>query len=323
MKEFKTYDEQIKILKHRGLIIEDEEFAKKKLQENNYYNIVNGYKDIFIDESKEDGEFLSDVTFEELFSLYCFDRNLRNILLGYIIEIENILRSLISYEFSKNHGHDNYLVFNNFETLTTLKNTGIKNADSLIENRAYKIQQLIADMQQDLATATEKSKYVKHYVVKYGFVPLWVLINSITLGKLSKFFNLMNQNERIEVAKKWNIKEEDLRQYIKILAMYRNQCAHDERIYNFSTEKISISDTAYHKKLNIPVINERYAYGKNDLFALVIIFKILLPESDFRTFTNKISGQLHSLLKKMNDKRYEEVRELMGFPTNWFEIKKS
>lgn len=204
-----------------------------------------------------------------------------------------------------------------------MRNTGIKQAEQLIEERAFKIQKLIAEMQQDLATATEKSKYIKHYVIKYGFVPLWVLINSITLGRLSKFFNLMNQSERVEVSKKWNIKEEDLRQYIKILAMYRNQCAHDERIYNYSTDKISISDNIYHVKLNIPSLNGRYVYGKNDLFSLVLIFKILLPKSDFVNFSNKISGQMHSLSKKVKENRYDEIREAMGFPTNWFELKKS
>lgn len=323
MKDFKTIDEQVDILKQRGVIISDENFVKVKLEENNYYNVVNGYKDIFIDSTQVTEKYYSDVTFEEIYALYTFDRNLRNIFLSYIIEIENILRSLISYEFSKVHGHDNYLIFNNFETLSTLRNTGIKNADELIETRAYKIQKLIAEMQQDLATATEKSKYVKHYVVKYGFVPLWVLINSITLGRLSKFFNLMNQPERIAVAKKWNIAEEDLRQYIKILAMYRNQCAHDERIYNYRTEKIAISDNIYHAKLNIPLLNGRYVYGKSDLFALVLIFKILLPESEFTNFFNKVSGQMHSLSKKMDTKRFDEVRELMGFPCNWYQIKKS
>lgn len=323
MKEFKTIDEQIQILKDRKMIISNEDYAKTKLQENNYYNIINGYKDIFLDDSESEGCYYPDVTFEEIYALYDFDRSLRNILLSYIIEVENILRSLISYEFSKVHGHDNYLKFNNFETLTTLKNTNIPNADKLIEERACKIQQLIAELQQDLAIATEKSQYIKHYVVKYGFVPLWVLINSITLGRLSKFFNLMNQSERIAVSKKWNIKEEDLRQYIKILARYRNLCAHDERVYNFNTDKISISDTHYHSRLNIPILNGRYVYGKNDLFALVIIFRLLLPDDDFKTFVNKVSGRLHSLSKKIKPDRFSAVQWLMGFPINWLEIKKS
>ena len=49
MKEFKTYQKQIEILKSRGIVINNEEFALEKLQEDNYYNIINGYKDLFID----------------------------------------------------------------------------------------------------------------------------------------------------------------------------------------------------------------------------------------------------------------------------------
>lgn len=79
MKKFRTIDEQINILKNRGMIISDIDFAKVKLQENNYYNIINGYKDIFIDHNQSTEVFYSDVTFEELFALYSFDRNIRNI----------------------------------------------------------------------------------------------------------------------------------------------------------------------------------------------------------------------------------------------------
>lgn len=50
MKEFKTYYEQIELLKTRGLQITDEEFALNKLQEDNYYSIINGYKDLFLNE---------------------------------------------------------------------------------------------------------------------------------------------------------------------------------------------------------------------------------------------------------------------------------
>ena len=52
MKEFKTYEEQIELLKTRGLKFENEEYDLNKLQEDNYYSIINGYKDLFLD--KED-----------------------------------------------------------------------------------------------------------------------------------------------------------------------------------------------------------------------------------------------------------------------------
>lgn len=45
---FKTLDEQIEILKLRNLNIADENQTKKILLDNNYYNIINAYKYIFL-----------------------------------------------------------------------------------------------------------------------------------------------------------------------------------------------------------------------------------------------------------------------------------
>ena len=81
MKEFKTYQEQIEILKSPGIVINNEEFALEKLQEDNYYNIINGYKDLFIDSN----QYIQGTTFEEIYSLFEFDRNLKSILLKNIL----------------------------------------------------------------------------------------------------------------------------------------------------------------------------------------------------------------------------------------------
>lgn len=47
MKDFKTIDEQLALLRSRGLIIPNEEKARLYLLTNNYYNIVNGYSKYF------------------------------------------------------------------------------------------------------------------------------------------------------------------------------------------------------------------------------------------------------------------------------------
>ena len=72
-KEFKTIEEQIEILKGRKLIIKDEEFAKKLLKDNNYYYLINGYKDLFVKNKSENEEFKQNVTLEEIYTLYRFD----------------------------------------------------------------------------------------------------------------------------------------------------------------------------------------------------------------------------------------------------------
>lgn len=55
-KEFKTIEEQIEILKERNLIV-NEERAKEIFRDNNYYYLINGYKDLFIDENSEEEKY--------------------------------------------------------------------------------------------------------------------------------------------------------------------------------------------------------------------------------------------------------------------------
>ena len=93
MKEFKTIKEQINILKSKGIIINNEKKSYKILLNNNYYNIINGYKDIFLIKNK----YIKNTSFEEIYAMYEFDRSLRNIFLEYILKIENQIRSLVAY----------------------------------------------------------------------------------------------------------------------------------------------------------------------------------------------------------------------------------
>ena len=177
-------------------------------------------------------------------------------------------------------------------------------------------------MQSDIANSITKRPYINHYILNYGFIPLWVLVNTLTLGRLSQFYSLMNQSVRVEVSKHWSIKDEELNQYIKTLAYYRNLCAHDERLYN-SKNNQDIPDTIYHEFLEIPQINSRYICGKNDLFSLIIILKVLLPENDFKTLCNKINGRMESLKKKINHIDCNSIFKQMGFPDNWAKIKQA
>lgn len=162
MKEFKTYEEQIELLKLNGLIILDEAYAKEKLKEENYYNIINGYKELFMNLHKND-TFITDVTFEE----YDLDRIIKNVVFKSILQVENILRSLISYEFSKKYGNDNYLKLENFETL---KDSGCNYEK--YQKRVAQIQTLLANLQSDIAKAITKRAYINHYILNYGFIPL-------------------------------------------------------------------------------------------------------------------------------------------------------
>ena len=83
-KNFKNLNEQIEILKFKGLKINDENYAKKVLLRENYFFIM-GYRHLFMETG--DKHFVKGTTFDELYSLFLFDRSIRNVLFKYILVI--------------------------------------------------------------------------------------------------------------------------------------------------------------------------------------------------------------------------------------------
>ena len=122
----------------------------------------------------------------EIYALYKFDRNIRYIFLKRVLEIENNIKSSIADVLSKEYGYDNYLKISNFELK---QNHNLRN-----------ISKLIAHIQNDIARQINKSSSITHYMENYGYVPMWVLANILTLGTISRFFNLMKLKERQNVG---------------------------------------------------------------------------------------------------------------------------
>ena len=102
-KNFKTINEQVEILKNKGLIIEDENVVKDTLLRENYFFLM-GYRHAFLISQKE-RKFIPGTTFNEIYSLFTFDRNFRNIIFKNVLVIENQLKSVISYQLSKKYGY--------------------------------------------------------------------------------------------------------------------------------------------------------------------------------------------------------------------------
>ena len=69
-----------------------------------------------MDKSKQDETYLAGTKFDEIYALYLFDRELRNLFIRYILEIENNVKSVLAHVFSDKYGHDNYLRIANFDT---------------------------------------------------------------------------------------------------------------------------------------------------------------------------------------------------------------
>ncbi len=107
----KTFDEQIEILKSRGLMIEDEEYAKFILSNVNYYR----FTAYLLPFKNEDDTYKEGITFKKISLIYNFDRELRALLIEILSSIEISFRTYIAYTIAMNHGALGYLQRNNFK----------------------------------------------------------------------------------------------------------------------------------------------------------------------------------------------------------------
>lgn len=300
-KNFKTVEEQIILLKGRGIVINDES-AKEILTENNYYYLINGYKNMFLDNRYQKEKYIENVSLEEIYALYKFDGELRMNLLRYILIIERRLDTYISYEFSKVYGNKEYLIENNF-------NNNKKNN--------YKIVSLIADIKVNTTKQIKiGNKMLNHYIKNYGYIPLWVLIRIMTLGEVSKFYEVMKQKDQNAVAKKFGVREKTLKTYLHNIAIVRNICAHDEKLYDLRLNNAIIKNKI-HSYFNLDLHDKKYSNGYKDLFSIIIILKVLLKEIEFKNLYTVLLNNLEDLKKDIKSIEYNKILNKMGFPKNY------
>ncbi|MBQ5331969.1 MAG: Abi family protein, partial [Oscillospiraceae bacterium] len=125
----------------------------------------------------------------------------------------------------------------------------------------------------------------------------------------------------ISISKNYKfLNEKQLGQITTVLTKFRNACAHGERLFTYRTAD-SIPDLLIHKKLSIPQKGTQYKYGKNDLFAVVIALRYLLPSKLFTEYKRALGKLINDYLKHSSISSVDILNE-MGFPTNWSDITK-
>lgn len=323
-KTFSTTNAQMRKLRTRGMIITNGSRTKHIIEMENYYNLINGYKYPFLEHSYQgdDEQYLTGTTFEEIYALYLFDRELRNLFIKYILEIENNIKSVLAHDFSSKYGHDNYLRIANFDT--TVKKWEKKTT----AQKVGEVSDLISNLQHEIARHLSKNNpMISHYMLEYGYVPLWVLVNTLTLGTISIFYSYLTQKDQNDIGRCFQLKPEEMSSFLQVLTIYRNACAHDERFYNLkalrrSMKPNSISTVEIHRKMQIPVNKgNNPVCGKNDLFAIVIIFKVMLSKREFNKFFSDLKKQIEILEKNLHVITIRQIEREMGFPDNWKSIK--
>ena len=290
VKPFKTIEEQIAILEDRGLIIEDEEAAKKSLSNLNYYRLS-----AYTLTLRKYDHFYDNVHFSDVMQIYDFDMELRAALMYLLESIEVSMRTYIGYFHAKSFGAIGYYEEDAFDDV----------------DRFHKFE---ADYKAAIDEYGNKEVFVKHHNDIYdGKFPIWVLVELLTLGSLSRLFKNLTTEVRDEICKSnyGKINDEYIGNWLQGCTILRNICAHRGRLFNrqipFSL-RLSKKDKQIFKNDGIS-INK----ATKQLFAYLIVMKKMIPdERVWNTFTSRLID-----LKN----KYPFVRlDYYGFTKDWKKI---
>lgn len=317
-KPFKTHNQQLVILRSRGLIVPSE--AKRSLEQIGYYSIINGYKWLFLQRDSNGNvihpeKYIKGAQFSDIQNLYDFDDELRSILYNSLLKYESILGAELSYRFSEAHEEEHaYLAMDNFDRNPKNMATVVRTISSL-SNTLKK------------ESGKRDSNAIKHYVNQHGHVPLWVLVNFLTFGDLNYFYKNMTRDTKIQVAKDftllkkrtYHLKQQhaitpDIIESINHLVNhFRNAVAHGEITFSKKINKPSVL-TSFKTVLNEPNLKFSSQAG---VFELIISLKIVLPKKEYSKLSRKIKGLLNEYQNKFSSVPFSAVLQDMNFPKQY------
>ncbi len=287
VKQFKSVDEQLDILKERGLIIEDAEEARKILSSISYYRLS-----AYTLTLRHNDKFYNNIRFFDVMQIYYFDMKLRAALMYLLESIEVSMRTYIGYYHARKYGSLGYYDEKAFE-------------------KPDRFKKFVDDYQKAIDEYGDKEAFVKHHNDVYGGqFPIWVLTELLTLGTLSRLFKNLTQEVRSEICHDHYglINDSYIGNWLQACTILRNICAHRGRLFNrkipFSI-KLGRNDKVFFRKKGIDVNT-----ASKQLFVyLMVIHKIVPDNVVWDTFSKRLVEL---------EKKYPFVRlDYYGFTNDW------
>lgn len=270
-KEFKSYREQIELMKQRGIkfnIVSELE-AEKIISNINYYKF-SGYMKVFEIASDQ-----YDIQFTKVIELYEFDRKFSRIIFEMIEKIEVAFKTKLAYyisERTKKLGPFGYLDTLEWKDYSSYnKKTGkteMKKSHEILRDK-LEFKKRVTEY-----TARNTTGCIESYFEKYRaehFIPLWILIEVADFGMATKMYEESVKSVQEKISKEFNIHlNKDLEFYLKSLKLIRNVVAHNGILWNFRLVS----------RLNKPLISQHKDISDKSIVAVLIIIVEILKSVD-------------------------------------------
>jgi abortive infection bacteriophage resistance protein len=281
-----SVQEQIELLKTRGMQIPDEDRASRYLQNISYFHL-SGYMYPFLADKKQH-QYKPNSSFDDIINLYRFDRELRILIFSTIEKIEVAIRAQVANHFAVNAKDAFWYTDAKYFSSPLDHQTFLNNTLSYIKRST--------------------DVFIIHFFDTYSniFPPIWVVLEVLSMGQLSILYNITKRSpSRKAIANYFCIKEPVLANWLHTLVYVRNICAHHARLWNKDLRiQIKNPKTINRSWLSSGDITKRKIY---EVLAIIACFlDTITPANTFRM-------KLNDLLVK-----YPNIDvTAMGFPKDW------
>ena len=220
----RSINDQIQLLKNRGMLFLDEVEASHFLKNISYYRLKGYWWDMQEDRTLHN--FKSETYFETVIERYNFDRHLRLILFDAIEGIEIALRTKMIYYLSLSHGATWYLKDNLF-----------------VDKEKHSVHK--ANIKREFNYS--KEIFIKNHKRNHPNrdAEAWKIMEVASMGTLSKFYkNLKHQlPEKALIAKEMGLNlHSELSSWLESIVYVRNIIAHHSRLWSRNMVKIPIDN---------------------------------------------------------------------------------
>ena len=218
-----TYEQQVELLKTRGLAIADDTNALHWLERIGYYRLS-----AYFIPFKVHGQdrFLDDASFSKVLELYQFDSRLRLLAMQAIDMIEVSVRAAITYRLGHTLGPFGYTEPTSFTPFVPSPGAGIP-------AQGFDHKDFMAKLHKEVSSS--KEDFVAHYSSKYTSeteLPIWMATELLTFGTISKMAAEVPKGTRKQLARAYGVSQSQYVSWLRCLAYVRNVCAHHGRLWN-------------------------------------------------------------------------------------------
>lgn len=152
-----------------------------------------------------------------------------------------------------------------------------------------------------------------------------MLVNYLTIGNLSYLYSALKESERNTIAKYYSdkykkqyktdntlkISSEDMESALKIFNLVRNQCAHDERLFNSYYKNIRVSNIAKYFELK--------KYDNSRIIVAILYFKVLLNKKYYKKCYSELNEIFNKYSKEFITVKFDDILDTMGIDLNELE----